>query len=223
VFFTTAGVVDGRCFWLKQQIEENSRKILAKNQHDRHEFFMIRVILCIGSISSSPGFAEVVMTMDEIIIRLAVMDDYDDLCRLFVQLDEHHVELRPDLFHSFPAPPREREWVQELIESREADCIVAEVAGRIVGFIHIHKSAHPPYPMFKPHEFAMIDNAIVDHSHRSGGVGALLMQEARRWTAEHGLRFMQTNVYAANTGSLHFFKQHGFSTLSEKLELAVDD
>jgi ribosomal protein S18 acetylase RimI-like enzyme len=160
--------------------------------------------------------------MDEVVIRRATLADYEELSRLFKDLDDHHVELLPDLFQPFPAPPRTRERVQEFVEGDDSEYIVAEVAGKLVGFLSIREASHPPLPMFRPHDFALIDNIIVDQSFRGGSIGELLMAGAKEWTAEHGLKFIQANVYSKNNISLQFFRNQGFDSLSERFELSLE-
>ena len=58
--------------------------------------------------------------------------------------------------------------------------MVAEENG-IVGFINIRCASHPRYPMFKAHEFAMIEDAVVAQSVRGRGIGTQLFSAAIAW------------------------------------------
>ncbi len=150
------------------------------------------------------------------------MDDYDAICDLFRQADLHHLALLPAVFQAFSGPPRPRERFRHFVEDEDADVIVAEIEGRIVGFTNLEKAAHPSYPMFKHHEYVLMHNIVVDTHCRKQGVGSILMDATRRWARAHGLTFIQTTVWSANTTAKQFYAKHGFKTLSERIELPLD-
>lgn len=159
--------------------------------------------------------------MGEIETRIATMEDYSEICRLYRQLDEHHADILPDVFQRFPDPPRPREVVARFIEQDRADYILAIADGRIVGFLNLSVSSHPPYPMFREYEFAAVENVIVDAECRGKGIGASLLKEAKAWAQERGLHFMQTTVWSANEGARAFYVNQGFGPLTERLELRL--
>lgn len=73
--------------------------------------------------------------------------------------------------------------------------------------------------MFRRHEFALIDNVVVEKSHRGGGIGTQLFNAAVAWTRERGLDHIQTTVWSANTQTREFYRRQGFAPLTERLEL----
>ena len=105
----------------------------------------------------------------------------------------------------------------------EADIILALRGAEITGLLDIEKSGHPPYPMFRQHECAMIDNLVVDTKRRGQGVGNVLLRAAKQWAQAKGLNFLQTSVWVANAGAKQFYEKHGFQTLNQKIELALDN
>lgn len=160
--------------------------------------------------------------MNKTKIRLATMDDYDIICRLLEQVDRHHVAILPEFFQSFSGPPRSREVVAAYVEGQDADYILAEVDEAIVGLIDIKKDNHPNYPMFKPYDFAMIGNIVVDEGYRRQGVATALFEEAKRWAKRHGLKSIRLTVWIANTSAMEFYKKQGFQPLTEKMELKLE-
>lgn len=160
--------------------------------------------------------------MEDISTRLATMEDYEGICRLMTQVDEVHVDLLPDVFQSSPGPARPKEPIAHFVENEDADIILALRGTEIIGLLDLEKSAHPPYPMFRQHEYAMIDNLVVDTKHRGQGVASLLIQVAKQWACAKGLGFLQTTVWVANVGAKQFYEKHGFGTLSQRIELALD-
>ena len=162
------------------------------------------------------------MEMKEITVRSGTMNDYETICRLTEQVDRHHVEILPDIFQPFSGPVRSRERVAHFVEQDDAEILVADRHGDLIGYLNLEKAAHPSYPMFKQHEYVMIHNLVVDATHRGEGVGSLLLDAVKHWARDHGLHFIQTNVYSANVTAEHFYTKYGFHSLSTRIELDLD-
>lgn len=155
-------------------------------------------------------------------IRQATIDDVSAIQRLYRDLDNHHVDLMPNLFRPWTEDARPDSVLIDWIEDPDADYLVAAEDG-IVGFLNIRTAAHPCYPMFMPHQFAMIEDAVVEPSHRGTGIGTQLFKAAIAWALERGLGSVQTMVWSANKGTREFYLRQGFRPLTERLELDVRD
>jgi ribosomal protein S18 acetylase RimI-like enzyme len=153
--------------------------------------------------------------------RLATMGDYDAICRLLKQVDQHHVEILPNVFKSFDGPARPRELIASHVEASDAAYILAEMDSKLVGFVNLKKAAHPNYPMFKPHEFALIENLVVDEAHRRKGVGTILFEEARKWALARDLKHIQLTVWVANAPATAFYAKLGFKPIHARMELPL--
>jgi len=152
-------------------------------------------------------------------IRQAAVSDVPAIQRLYQELDTYHADLLPGVFRALTEAARPDSLVRDWIEDTDADYLVAEDHGRIIGFLNIRKAAHPRYPMFRPHDFAMIENAVVEKSQRGGGIGTQLFNAAVAWARERGLNHIQTTVWSANTRTKDFYYRQGFEPLTERLEL----
>jgi len=73
--------------------------------------------------------------------------------------------------------------------------------------------------MFRPHDFAMIENAVVDKPYRGKGIGRALFDAAIEWARDHGLRHVQTTVWHENAGARGFYLNQGFRPMTVRLEL----
>ena len=122
-------------------------------------------------------------------VRKATVDDIPAIQRLYRELDQHHVDLLPDVFRSLSEDARPDSVIREWIEGAEADYLLAEVDGNIVGFFNVRRAGNPEYPMFQPREFALIEAAVVEQAERNRGVGGALFDAAIVWAKEHGLAF----------------------------------
>jgi len=155
-------------------------------------------------------------------IRTATPDDIEEIQRLYRQLDHYHAELLPDVFQPVDGDARAPDALAKFITDEDADYLVAERDGEIVGFVNVEKRSHPPFPMFKPHHFAMIENAVVDKAHRDQGIGTALFDAAIAWVRVKGLTSVQTSVWIENSRARSFYVDRGFRPKTEKLELSLD-
>ena len=152
-------------------------------------------------------------------IRQATVHDVPAIQRLYQELDRYHADVLPGLFRALTEDARPDSLVRDGIEDTDADYLVAEDDGRIIGFLDIRKATYPRYPMFRRHDLAMIGNAVVEKSQRGGGIGTQLFNAAIAWTRERGLDHIQTTVWSANTRTKEFYCRQGFKPLTERLEL----
>ncbi len=111
-------------------------------------------------------------------IREATTEDIPEIQHLYRQLDEHHVDLLPGIFQTVGGNAREDSLVAQWITDKDADYLLAEEGCEIIGFVSVRKSSHPQYPMFRPHDFVMIDNAVVSKGQRGKGIGKMLFEAA---------------------------------------------
>ena len=87
----------------------------------------------------------------------------------------------PEVFQFVDGDARDTDVIQKRIDRDDADYLVAELDRRVVGFVNVQRNSRPQYPLFRPHEFAFIENAVVDEPHRRKGVGTLLFRAAIDW------------------------------------------
>ena len=160
--------------------------------------------------------------MSNVTIRKAERSDIPEIQRLCRQLDRYHAELLPEIFQSLQGNAQGNEILLKWIECEDADYLLAELDDTVVGFLNVKRSAHPTFPVFRPHEFAMIESAVVDNPHRGKGIGTKLFDAAVVWARENGLRYVQTTVWDANTGAREFYVDQGFRPLTLRLELDTE-
>jgi ribosomal protein S18 acetylase RimI-like enzyme len=159
----------------------------------------------------------------EITIRPATAKDVPTIQRLYRQLDQHHVRLLPEVFQSVAGHARPDAFVAEKIANEDSDYLLAEVQGKVRGFVDLRMACHPHYPMFRPHNFALVDNAVVEEGHRGQGIGTALFNAAKRWARERGLRYMQTEVWHENAGAHAFYARQGFHPRTTRMELEIKE
>ena len=161
--------------------------------------------------------------LGELTIRRATVNDIPAIQRLYRELDEHHVRLLPEVFQSVAGHARPAAFIAEKIANEDSDYLLAEAQGELLGFVDLRVTSHPHYPMFRPHNFALVDNAVVDEAHRGRGIGTVLFEAAKRWARERGLRYMQTEVWHKNAGARTFYERQGFRPRTTRMELEIKE
>jgi len=156
-------------------------------------------------------------------VRIAKSGDFDAITRLCRQNDEHHLDLRPDIFQRIVGPPRPPDFYTRFVDVNDAALIVAELNGDVVAFLSIRQVSQPSYPMFKPQTHALIDDLVVNADCRGQGIAHMLLEETKRWARNRGLVSIQTNVWSSNDGAKTFYSKQGFRPYTERIELKLDD
>lgn len=150
-------------------------------------------------------------------VREATIEDYDDLCRLFDQVDAMHRESLPDIFQEPDRPARSRDYFNRLIRVPSIALFVAEVSGRVAGFVHVMVENAPDFSLFVPRRYVTVDNLVVDREHRRQGIGRALMGKVHEWAQEKGATSIQLNVYEFNQAAIDFYCALGYETLSRRM------
>ncbi len=98
--------------------------------------------------------------------------------------------------------------LRELIESAEAEVIVAEMEGRLLasGSAVIKKAQ-----TFLDHElYAYLGFMYTDPDFRGKGLNMSIIKELRQWAAKQGLSEIRLTVYDENVGAIRAYEKNGF-------------
>ena len=153
----------------------------------------------------------------EIIIRSAVEADYGKVCRLLEEVDRLHLQRLPAIYRRSDGPVREWEYFAGLLEDENVGLFLAELAGELVGFIHVLVAQARELPILVPRRFAVIDNLVVTEPARRQGIGGLLIEEAENWAREQGFTTIELTVYEFNQGAMTLYEKTGYSTLFRRM------
>jgi len=156
---------------------------------------------------------------NDTVIRKASTDDFEALCSLYRKLDQYHVEISPGNFKAFDEPVRPKELLLAKIYDADQVLFVAEHDTQLVGFSDAQLSSNPPYPMFKPRDFVLIDNIYVDPEMRGSGLATRLLAAVKERTRQKGLDAIQLKVYSGNLAATRFYEREGFARFSTTFEI----
>jgi ribosomal protein S18 acetylase RimI-like enzyme len=147
-------------------------------------------------------------------IRAAVPSDLDAVLSLLRELDEAHVALEPSLLQPFSEPPRPSDWLLTRFADPNEACFVAEVSGRVVGFVWSKAQSPPAIPAFIQKPLQIVGDVVVEASLRGRGIGRALVERALDWGRARGLSQVQLTVFAQNSEAREFYDKLGFRPLS---------
>ena len=150
------------------------------------------------------------MTM-AVTVRVAVSEDLPRLVEMWAALYDHQRDHGMLLPLADAAADRWGRSITEKLDTPIARVIVADVDGVPVGFITCQIKRLPP--MYHPSvgKSATILEMWVDHTFRSHGTGARLVEAAEEWFRASGVRTAELQVVIDNPGGLKFWKARGWA------------
>ncbi len=154
-------------------------------------------------------------------IRPAVWADYDRLCPLFAELDRHHREARPDLFHPIEGPARSPGLVRGLIEGADSAILVAERREGLMGLVLLIERRIPASLVRPGRRVVEVENLVVTETARGQGIGRALLATAEAWARDRRIQSLELGVHEFNEGAVGFYHRAGMQTALRRMQKAV--
>ena len=146
--------------------------------------------------------------MAKTVIRTATAADLPAILELYRILDEELVDLQPDFFC---AAPREEEPLQRYIASADADFLLAEQEGTVVGLaLVLYAGWTPEFSCVLPHRYASLNDLVVRREKRRQGIGSTLLAATKRWARDRRLEYLELNVLSQNSNAIELYEAHDF-------------
>ena len=148
-------------------------------------------------------------------IRLAKKADYESVIRIISQVQDMHVEWRPDIYkHNEHLIPEE---IFEKIVKNDT-FYVAESDGLVVGVLeivyrHIESLSHVT------RDVIFIDTMAIDEKYRGMGIGHKMFEFLKQIKTEKNLDGIELQVNAKNFAAYEMYKKCGFTEKSINMEL----
>ena len=146
--------------------------------------------------------------MAKTVIRPATVEDLPSILALYRVLDEELVDLQPEFFC---AAPREEEPIRRFLQSPDADFLLAEQGGTVVGLaLVVYEGWTPEFSCVLPHRYASLYDLVVLREYRSQGIGSSLLGAAKRWARDRRLEYLELGVLAQNSKAIELYEAHDF-------------
>ena len=104
---------------------------------------------------------------------------------------------------------------------RSGRILVAEIAGRVVGFVAVQAKVPCEDQDEEPYEFAYISDLGVLGDFRGRGIGGALLAAAEAYALDQGARWLRIGVLAGNEGAWCLYRSRGFADRQVVLEKAL--
>jgi ribosomal protein S18 acetylase RimI-like enzyme len=147
--------------------------------------------------------------MPSIIIRKAKLKEVGEISKLHKKLAEYHHRL--DNFYS--SKINSKRYIRKVIKQ----ILVAELEGKIVGFIIFRIKKHPAYSEKITH----ISDLYVDEKYRKLGIGKKLVEEIIKLSKSKKVKYITITVHCKNEIGLKFWKKLGFEEYSKNMRLKL--
>lgn len=132
-----------------------------------------------------------------------LMDFHKDIDPLFTRSADGHVSME--------------EHIQELIQSEEAQVLVALDRTRVVAYSIAEILARPP--VFQHRAFGAISDLAVTSEYRRKGIGEKMLQKMIKWFELHDLDRIELRVASRNEVGYAFWRKHGFQDYMHVLRM----
>jgi len=154
------------------------------------------------------------------IVRFAKDSELDRVNELRKQVNDIHVEGKPDVFK--PGFGQElRDFVKVIWNDPEQEIVVAEDDGVICGFAVLHHINKPENPFMKERDFIDIDEFCVDKDHRRKGAASEMVSFIKEFAREKGFKRIELNMWEFNQNALAFYEAAGFKTFRRYMEMMI--
>jgi ribosomal protein S18 acetylase RimI-like enzyme len=155
-------------------------------------------------------------------IRPANDRDIEALCEMYYDFHEFHVCGVPTHLRSLGDRERWdrsslRDVLGKIIQSADSEVFVAEVAGKLAGLTEVYVRQDADEATLVQHQYVELQSLMVLAPFRRNGIGARLMEAARRWAREKRATEMRLGVWEFNEAAREFYEAVGFKTLKRRM------
>ena len=154
------------------------------------------------------------------VIRFAKEDELEKINVLRKQVNDLHVEGKPDVFK--PGFSEElQNYVYYIFKDPEQKIVVADKDGELCGFAILHHIYKPENPFMKVRDFLDIDEFCVDEKHRREGIATAMVEFIKNFAKEQGYHRLELNMWEFNQDALAFYEAAGFETFRRYMEMFI--
>lgn len=148
-------------------------------------------------------------------IRVANMEDIEQLRRLYFELETDGVKYQPE---HFIVGYRSDDFFDSIFQDDNQDILVAVVDGAVVGFSHVMFLKQKNIACLKPQTAIYIQDLDVLECERNKGIGTLLINASKKYGKRRGADFIRTQVFPQNIDGIRFYERNGFCEMMKTIE-----
>lgn len=160
--------------------------------------------------------------MENIVVRYAKREELEAVNKIREQVNELHVNGRPDIF-------REDGWqfiepfLYKRFDEENSGVIVAAIGEKIAGFAVVQSIVKSESPFNKALKYLHIEELGVDENYRHKGIATAIINFAKEEAKEKGFNRLVLDMWEFNEGALAFYENVGFKTFRRYMESYIDE
>lgn len=155
----------------------------------------------------------------DIKVREAVINDYESLCEIYTELDEHHRLSHPELFVKPENCARAKEYIMEAINDSNKALFVAVADSKVVALAECYIQKSSDFPVIKKRAWVQLDSIAVKREYRNYHIGSLLLKKVEEWAESNDISRIELKVYSFNKDAVEFYTGKGFKDLNKTMYL----
>ena len=114
-----------------------------------------------------------------------------------------------------------REYIIKLHREDENQILVAEVNGKLVGYIHFLKPMYTRFGLKAKYCWAPIANLYIQPEFRRRGIGTQLMQKCLDYLKSKGATRVELDVWTHNKEAISFYRKFNFEIHDLRLQKSL--
>jgi len=148
-------------------------------------------------------------------IRLAEINDIENIMNLQLQTYEIHSKARPDWFKKNPI---NHDYIKNMIEAKDSDIFIAEENDKIIGYCIIYIRKYKDHEIFEDMENIEIDEMCISENFRKKGIGKKLFEKVKSFGKEINAKSIELMVWDFNKDATYFYEKLGMRTRIKRME-----
>ena len=153
-----------------------------------------------------------------ITVRYAHLDELDAINELRREVNELHVNGRPDIFRAGFSDELKNHLYDEY-ESDENDIVTALCDGRVCGFATVQYIDRPLSAYNRARKIYRVEEFGVAEEYRRRGVGTAIVDFLKKEAGQKGYAKVELDVWEFNEDALKFYEKTGFVTVRRYMEI----
>ena len=155
--------------------------------------------------------------MKNIVVRYAKSSDYDRVEVLMKQVQQLHVEWRPDIY-KMGATVLPKDIFEKAVT--EKNFLVAEVEEMVVGLLFFYVY-HRENDSSVTRDVLFVDSMAVHEDYRGQGIGHALFDYVKVVAKEKHIAAIELSVNAKNVDAMVMYRKYGFGEKSITMEMVL--
>ncbi|MBH0358133.1 GNAT family N-acetyltransferase [Bacillus toyonensis] len=156
-------------------------------------------------------------------VRLATSKDFGDISNINKQVQQLHIEGRPDIYAKTSVSLDRNAYETWLNDTTIEIFVVEDNNKEILAYIILDIKEPSENPKLVERKVLFIRNIGVSEICRGTGIGEILIQKAFEYAKDIQATSIELNVLEFNKKAIRFYEKLGFKTQSQQMEFVLSN